>query len=163
MSEHSIPEHSLSEKNEWLDLINEVYVHNGAKGAYQILFPEYRPDLSLVLANFLGLEFFDYRQSTMLLEGWNAGKIELDSMTGTLLNEAKKSGLVVHNIEALLGTKSQLERRQWLADFFSIDWPNVIIIPLAIFQADTLKDQPRVCDIEHIQFPKQTFLMQLAM
>jgi hypothetical protein len=154
---------AMYKHREWLDLVKEVYERHHAKGAFQILFPEYRPDLSLALANFLDLKFFDYRESTMLSEGWNAGNINLDSMTKTLMNESRKSGLVIHNTEALLCTKSQHERRQWLAEFFSIDWPNVIILPITIYQADTLEDHPRICDIELIQFPRQSFLMQLAL
>ncbi|MCW8932567.1 MAG: hypothetical protein OQL19_20330 [Gammaproteobacteria bacterium] len=154
---------AMSEHRKWLDLIKEVYEQHHATGPYQILFPEYRPDLSKALSHYLGLNFFDYRESTMLSEGWNAGNIHLDSMTNTLLNESKKSGLVVHNVEALLCTKTQYERRQWLAEFFSIDWPNAIILPIAIYQADTLADHSRICDIELIQFPRQSFLMQLAL
>lgn len=154
---------AVSKHGEWLGLIKNVYEQHHAKGPYQILFPEYRPDLSRALADFLELNFFDYRESAMLSEGWNAGNINLDSMTKTLMNESRKSGLVVHNAEALLCTKSQHERRQWLAEFFSIDWPNVIILPLAIYQADTLEEHSRICDIELIQFPRQSFLMQLAL
>ncbi len=154
---------AMSKHSEWLDLIKEVYERHHAKGAFQILFPEYRPDLSLALADYLDLNFFDYRESAMLSEGWNAGNINLDTMTNTLMDESRKSGLVVHNTEALLCTKSQKERRQWLAEFFSIDWHNVIILPITIYQTDTLEAHPRICDIELVQFPRQSFLMQLAL
>lgn len=153
----------MSEHKEWLDKINDLYKQYDAKGAFQILFPEYRPDLSLMLANHLGVKFYDYRASVMLSEGWDAAQISLAAMTHSLFTEAEKSGLVIHNCEALLCTKSEQERQQWLADFFSIDWPNPVILPLTIYQSDTIKAHDRICDIEHIQFPKQTFIMQLAM
>jgi len=153
----------VSQHNKWLSLIKEHFDQHEAKGAFQILFPEYRPDLSLALANYLELDFYDYRKSSMLSRGWDAGKISLEDMTSTLLNESKKSALVIHNIEALLVTKSERERKQWLTDFFSIDWPNTIVLPIAIFQSDTPEGHPRVCDIELVQFPRQSFLMQLAM
>lgn len=153
----------MSEHQKWLNKITKYYKKQDTVNAFQVLFPQYRPDLSLMLAHHLNLKFFDYRASIMQSEGWNADQITLDSMTNSLLHESKKTGLVVHNIEALLCTKSKAERKQWLADFFSIDWPNPIIIPIAIYQSDTLKNHPCICDIEHIQFPEQSFVMQLAM
>ncbi len=152
----------MSEHNKWLRIIKEHFERHGTKGAFQILFPEYRPDLARALAHYLEIEFYDYRKSSMLSRGWDAGKISLEEMTRTLLQESEKSDLVIHNIEALLGTKEEAERKQWLTDFFSIKWPNTIILPLAIFQSDTPEGHPRVCDIELVQLPRQSFLMQLA-
>lgn len=153
----------MSEHREWLDLIKDIYDRHEAKGGYQVLLPDYRPDLSRALANFLDIEFYDYRKNAMQAEGWNAGKISLHEMTETLLKESSKSALVVHNIEALLATKSEQDRRLWLANFFSIDWPNAIILPLAIYQADVVEEHARICDLELVQLPKQSFLMQLSM
>ena len=153
----------INKHHEWLKIIKSVYDKHHANGAYQILFPEYRPDISRVLANYLSLSFFDYRKMTMLTEGWNASKISLDEMTSTLLRECAKSALLVHNIEALLATKSQHERQKWLADFFLIEWPNVIILPIAIYQADTVAHHSRICNLEKIHLPEQSLLMNLAM
>lgn len=152
----------MSEQRQWLDVIKQDFDQHKGKGGFQVLFPNYRPDLSRVLANFLDLKFYDYRKNIMQAEGWNAGKISLQEMTDTLLTETSKSGLVVHNTEALLATKSDNERRQWLSEFFSIDWPNAIIIPLAIYQADTLEGHDRICDLEFVRLPKQSLLMQLS-
>lgn len=153
----------MSVHDEWLDVVKNVYEKNQQKGGFQILFPEYRPDLSHALAHHLDMEFYDYRESTMISEGWNAGNISLDSMTENLLKQSEKSPVLVHNVEALLAAKSTEERQKWLVEFLSIDWPNPIIIPLAIYQADTLEGHSHVCDIESIEFPKQSFLMRLAM
>lgn len=152
----------MTEHSEWLGTVKAVFDKHLSKGGFQVLFPEYRPDLSRALANYLELEFYDYRKEKMLTEGWRAGEISLDTMTSALLEKSTHTGLVVHNIEALLATKSEQERRKWFADFFTIDWPNPIVLPVCIYQADTPRKQSRVCDIRFTEFPKESFLMRLA-
>jgi len=152
----------MTEHSEWLDDVKSRFDEYKGKGGFQVLFPEYRPDLTHALANHLGLGFYDFRKHKMLSEGWRAGEITLDEMATTLLEESKKSGLVVHNTEALLATKSEKERKQWYEKFFSIDWPNPIILPVSIYQSDTPRGNPRVCDISLTEFPKESFLMRLA-
>jgi hypothetical protein len=153
----------MIEHSEWLDTFQVVYKQQQGKGGFEVLFPEYRPDLSRALAYNLGLEFYDYRLEKMLSKGWGASEITLDSMTETLWNEAKHIGLVAHNVEALLATKTADERQQWLLNFVSIDWPNPVIIPLAIYPSDTPSSLARVCDLALLEFPKESFLMRLAM
>ncbi len=70
-------------------------------------------------------------------------------------------GLVVHNIEAILATKTDVERTQWLADFLSKEWKNPVVLPLSIYQSETPQGHSRICTIE--AFPKQSFLMRMAM
>lgn len=145
----------------WLNTVKEVYDQNKGKGGFQILFPEYRPDLSRALANYLDLIFFDYRENVMQQLGWDAGDISLDDLTKTLRLKSIKKGLVVHNVEALLSTKTASEREQWLADFFSVKWKNPIVLPLSIYQGETVQGHSHICAIE--EFPKESFLMRLAM
>lgn len=152
----------MTKHREWLDSIEKVFQQHNGEGGFQILFPEYRPDLFTHLATALNLDFFDYRQTVMQPEGWDAGKISLDDLTSTLLEKSAEAAMVVHNVEALLAAKPEHQRKQWLAEFFSIDWPNTMIIPVTVFQADTLEGHSRICDIELIQLPKQSFLMQLS-
>jgi len=153
----------MAENNEWLEQFKTSYEQFDGKGGFQVLFPEYRPDMTRALAHSLGLEFYDYRQEKMIPLGWKAGEITLDSLSQTLVDESKHLGLVVHNVEALLATKSESERKQWLSDFLTFDWKNPVIIPLAIYQAEANLDNQRVCNLTISEFPKESFLMRLAM
>jgi hypothetical protein len=158
----------MSEHQEWLDVIKMAYDEHQGQGAIQVLFPEYRPDLARAVAHCLGLGFYDYRKEKMLSESWNAGNITLDEMTETLLAESadtSENGLLVYNIEALLATKPDEQRQQWLADCLDqsrIDWPKPVVLPLAIYQLDTVDGHPRVCNLEFDEFPRESFLMRLA-
>lgn len=156
-------EQAESEHPDWIGTFRKIYEQFQGQGGFQVLFPEYRPDMTKALAYELNLEFYDYRREKMLSQGWDAGKLSLDSLTQTMLEESANVGLVVHNIEALLATKLDSERQQWLNDFLSYPWPNPIILPLSIFQEDTNHQNPRVCNLELTEFPKESFLMRLAM
>ena len=159
----------MSEHQEWLSTIKTVFEKHQGQGAVQVLFPEYRPDLAHAVANYLGLGFYDYRKEKMLSEGWNAGNITLEEMTQTLMNEMaglSENGLLAYNIEALLATKPEEQRQQWLAgclDQNKIDWPKAIVLPLSIYQSDTVAGHPRVCNLQFDEFPKESFLIRLAM
>jgi len=144
----------MAENNEWLEQFKTSYEQFDGKGGFQVLFPEYRPDMTRALAHSLGL---------VIPLGWKAGEITLDSLSQTLLDESKHLGLVVHNVEALLATKSESERKQWLSDFLTFDWKNPVVIPLAIYQAEADLDNQRVCNLTLSEFPKESFLMRLAM
>lgn len=153
----------MIEHTEWLDVFKASYDQNSGKGGFQVLFPEYRPDMTRALAYSLSLEFYDYRLEKMIPLGWKAGELTLESLMQTLIEESKHIGLVVHNAEALLATKPEDERKQWLHDFLAFDWVNPVILPLAIYQAEAEIDNPRVCDLKISEFPKESFLMRLAM
>jgi len=51
--------------------------------------------------------------------------------------------------------KSVSERRRWLRSFVESDWPNPIIIPISVFQADAPEEHQRVCDLELEKMPYQ--------
>lgn len=158
MSEDAISAHS-----EWLELFKENYAKFQGEGGFLVLFPEYRPDMTRALAHSLELEFYDYRLEKMISKGWDAGNIPLESLMRTLIEESARIGIVVHNVEALLATKPEEERRQWLQDFLTFEWSNPVVLPLSIYQIDTDKNNPRVCDLELTEFAKESFLMRLAM
>ena len=153
----------MSKHNKWLDIVKQCFDQQARKGGFQVLFPSYRPDMSKALAFHLGLEFYDYREQKMVSLGWEADKMTLEYATEALLEKSKKSGLVIHNIESLLATKPETERKQWLSDFLDRNWPNPIILPISIYQGDTLEEHKRVCDIELTPFAKESFIMRLAM
>jgi len=153
----------MSKDEKWLEIVKEHYDQHHANGGFQVLFPSYRPDMSRALANHLGLKFYDYHVEQMQSLGWKAANISLEDTNQKLLHQSAKTGLVVHNIESLLATKTAFERRQWLTDFLAFDWPNPIVLPISIYQADTPEEHARVCDIELIPFAKESFIMRLAM
>lgn len=153
----------MSEHTEWLETFKQNYDQFQGKGGFQVLFPEYRPDMTRALAHDLGLGFYDYRLEKMIAQGWEAGNLSLDALSQTLQEESTDIGLVVHNVEALLATKPEEERQQWLLDFLSFNWSNPIVLPLAIFQVDADQNNPRVCNLKISEFPKESFLMRLAM
>lgn len=152
----------MSIHNVWLKTVKNVIDQHQGEGCFQILFSEYRPDLTHAMAHSFDLQFYDYRAEKMNAAGWDAGKISLDELTSALHNISIKSGLVAHNVEALLSTKSEFERKNWLAEFFSMDWPNMIILPISLYQTETLTTHSRICDLQHIALPKESFLMRLA-
>lgn len=156
-------EQAASEHTDWIDTFKKTYDQFQGKGGFQVLFPEYRPDMTRALAYELELEFYDYRLEKMISQGWDAGKLSLESLTQTILEESTHIGLVVHNVEALLATKSDADRQQWLNEFLSYQWPNPIILPLSVFQEDSNRQNKRVCDLELTEFAKESFLMRLAM
>ena len=153
----------MNKQSDWIDPFIKTYHAYSEAGGFQILFPDYRPDLAKMIASTLGLRFYDYRLEKMLEKGWEASSISLKEMTQTLINESKQGGLVAHNVEALLATRSQQERQAWLYNFFKTDWPNPVILPLAIYQSEAPCLQPRVCDLELEDIPEESFLMRLAM
>lgn len=161
--------HKINPYGEWLDTVTSFYDQHDKNGGFQILFPSYRPDLSKALSHYLGLEFYDYRQEIMQPLGWEANQLTLEEMTNTLIekadqaNEEGKKGIVAHNIESLLATKNEDERKQWLTDFLAIESDYPIILPLAIYQGETAEKHSRLCDIELLHFPEQSFIMRLAM
>ena len=145
----------MSDNQEWRTLIQEYFDKSGKEGGSIILFPGYRPDLSAELATQLGLKFFDYREEVMQDYRQHADSIGLDQLNESLHTRAKKSGIVAHNIEALLCVKSESDRRSWIQSFIDTDWPNSIIIPISIYQADVPEDHQRVCDLELLKMPRR--------
>jgi len=146
----------MRDNQEWSTTIQQYFDENGKIGGSIVLFPGYRPDLSVELAKQLDLEFFDYREEVMQEFRQAADAIELDELNKSLHTRAEKSGIVSHNIEALLCVKSESERRSWIQSFLDTDWPNPILMPISIYQADVPDDHQRVCDLELFKMPKQT-------
>jgi len=146
----------MRDNQEWLTAIQQYFDEHGKDGGSIVLFPGYRPDLSTELANQLSLEFFDYREEVMQEFRQAADSIELDDLNKSLHTRAEQSGIVAHNIEALLCVKSESERRSWIQSFLDTDWPNPVFVPIAIYQADVPEDHQRVCDLELLKMPNQT-------
>lgn len=140
----------------WLSVVQSYHQDLGQQGGSIVLFPHYNPQLSTQLAQGLGLRFFDYQQQVMASHGHEAGGLSLESLESTLRDHAQTSGIVAHNIEALLGVKSETQRRSWFRAFLDQDWPNAIYLPIAVFQGDVPDQHSRVCDLELFRASKQT-------
>lgn len=146
----------MRDDQEWLTVIEQHYTDTEKSGGNIVLFPRYRPDLCMQLADHLGLEFYDYRKEEMLQLGQDAGSIRLEQMEKSLRRRTKSSGIVSHNVEALLCVKPESERRAWLQSFLHADWPNPIFLPITVFQAEVADDHQHVCDLELLKMPRET-------
>ena len=127
----------------------------GSSGGGIVLLPRFQPEFVRMMADHLGLGFFDFQQEVMRDLGTQADRIDLEKLNQTLLNAAQQGGFVCHNVEALLCVKTESERRTWLRRFCETAWPNPILLPIAVFQADAPGGSPRVCDLERAELPRQ--------
>jgi hypothetical protein len=145
----------MRDNREWLTIIEQHYQNTEKSGGSIVLFPRYRPDLCMQLAHHLGLGFYDYRAEEMQQQGQDAGSLTLEQLDKSLCSRAQMSGIVSHNIEALLCVKPETERRAWLRSFLNADWPNPIFLPITVFQADAPDEHSRVCDLELLKMPAE--------
>ena len=54
-----------------------------------------------------------------------------------------------------MSVKSEQERRDWLSAFLDADWPNPVLLPISLYQADVPEDHGKVCDLELHRMPQQ--------
>ena len=87
--------------------------------------------------------------------GQAADSIGLDRLDAALRAQSAQGGIVCHNAKALLCVKSEVERRAWLQAFLDTDWPNPILLPISLYQAEVPLDQERVCDLELARMPQR--------
>ena len=139
---------SASKEEAWLLEVERHLEQAGRTSGSIVLFPRFDPELNLRMAKHLGLEFFDYQKEVMDDLGTDAELISLEQLEAHLVERAQKSGIVSHNVEALLCVKSESERRRWLSGFLESDWPNPVLLPITVFQADVPEEHENVCDLE---------------
>lgn len=132
-------------------------------GGYILLMPQYRPDIGRSIAQHFELRFYDYRQEVMLPLGWDAANISLDELDDRLFQEAMEKPLLAFNVEALITTKPEEQRRQWLYEFIHKPWSNKILLPLAIHQSDAPDSGTNVCDLQNTPLPEQNLINRLAL
>ena len=147
---------SSTESTDWLADVERFFSETGGHDGSIVLLPRFNPELMTRLADHVGLAFFDYQAEVMAEFGPEATSITLEQLTERLRSRAEEGGIVSHNVEALLCTKPEPERRAWLQAFLDIDWPNPILLPIAIFQADVPSEHGKVCDLELHKVPRQT-------
>lgn len=130
---------------QWLTAV-EAHLERAGGGGSIVVLPRFDPDRIGEMAKHLGLRLFDYQKEVMEGAGKYADLIALDQLDATLSGEAEKGGILSHNVEALLCVKPENERRAWLRAFLDADWPNPVLLPITVFQADVPKGHPRVCE-----------------
>ncbi len=147
----------------WLQpFIDRVNAHQ-RQGGFILSLTEYRPDLARHVAHELDVRFFDYRADVMAKLGWDAHTVSLPDLDQTLEEQSSKSGLVAFNVEALLGTKPEAERSQWLMKCLQMQFVHPVIVPLCVFNHESLTSQPRYHAVPSDLLPQQSFLNRLAM
>jgi hypothetical protein len=130
-------------------------------GGYIVTFPAYRPDLAEELARATGFAFVDFRKDRMAPLGLQAHTLDLTAIDAHAASAANRTGIVLHNAEALLATRAPDVRRAWLAAFVAAPRNDLAILPLALFGAD-IGEHPRVVRLAPQDLPEETMLRQLA-
>ncbi|MEA3409944.1 MAG: hypothetical protein U9R74_00190 [Pseudomonadota bacterium] len=146
----------------WLEPFLECVRGHGSTGPFLLCLPEYRPDLARTVADVLGCEFFDYRAEVMAPLGWQAHELSLDDLDDVLKQRADIGSVAAFNIEALLATKSAVERRGWLERFVETSYSAMVVIPLSIYVDDAPVGLGRVTFVDS-RLPEQSFLNRLAL
>jgi hypothetical protein len=147
----------------WQTLIASNLEEHPSEQCFLVFMPEYRPDLVQSLAGQFNLEFYDYRKDKMAPLGPAAGTLSLDELTATLRKKTQEKGVVAFNVEALMATKSEEQRIDWLSSILEISWPNTLLIPLVIFHQDAPGDHSRISNLLSTTLPEQNLINRLAM
>lgn len=127
-------------RQQWWSEVVAFSKNPGQKGGRIVLLPQYNPELIEEMAQQTGLALFDFQREVMSGYGRNADTIALDVLDESLRHRAEQGGIVSHNVEALLCVKTKQERCAWLQAFLDADWPNPILLPISIYQADVPGD-----------------------
>jgi len=154
---------STSLLSDWQAPIASNLEEHPSGQCFFVLMPEYRPDLVQSLASHFNLEFYDYRKDKMAPLGAAAGTLSLDELTATLRKKTQEKGVVAFNVEALMATKSEEQRVDWLSSILEISWPNTLLIPLVIFHQDAPCDHHRISNLLSTTLPEQNLINRLAM
>jgi hemerythrin-like domain-containing protein len=134
------PEDAASRQQWWSEVLE--FSKPGQKNGRVVLLPQYNPELIEEMAQQTGLTLFDFQREIMSGYGRNADTIALDVLDESLRHRAEQGGIVSHNVEALLCVKTKQERCAWLQAFLDADWPNPVILPISIYQADVPSNHP---------------------
>lgn len=152
----------MVDEQNWLEPFKTM-INTCSSAAYIVNFPEYRPDLFLFMARSLELIHFDFRTEVMSPYGWDAHQLSIQELDLRLLREADKGNLMICNVEALLATKEIDERKNWLQDYLSRQWPKTIVLPLCLYGHEAPESSPNVYSFENQDLPEQSFVNRLLM
>ena len=146
----------------WMTPLLDLTTSLGNAGGLIVALPTYRPDLAKAIAYRLEMRFFDFREEVMSRHGAAAGAIPLVALDHCLHGLASAGGAAVFNVDALLSTKTEDERKAWLERFVRTQWPTLILLPLTLFADDarTLTDRVFVPDGDEL--PQQGIVSRLV-
>jgi len=146
---------------DWLDQVSAFVASMGARGGGLLLLPEYRPDLAKTIAYRLRLEFYDFRAEDMAPKGTHAAKTGMNTLDSVLTRLAREGGAVVLNVESLLTTKSQAQRRTWIEGFIRADWPGLLLVPMTLFAQEAADVTDRVLRLQAEDLPTQGIISRM--
>ncbi len=152
----------LTDSFMFLDIISRC-LGQSKKGGYILLMPQYRPDIGRLLAQHFELRFYDFRKEEMQPLGWDATTLSLEDLDACLLRESLQNPLLAFNVEALITTKPDAQRREWLHEFIHKPWPHKIVLPLSVHQRDAPDIGINVCDLQAVTLPEQNLINRLAL
>lgn len=145
----------------WIARIEQALERHGRCGGFLVSFPEYRPELVIVLADRLDMPLSDFRREVMAPLGWQAAALPLESLKGAIAARMDGRGLVLNNAEALLAAKPASERQTWFEDMLNEPWPAPLILPAALFAGDADYQSERFIDLSADDLPGSTLLTRL--
>lgn len=152
----------LSSVDAWMGEVKRAIAEAGGSGAFLVSLGAYRPDLVRALANALGYAFVDFRARHMAPLGPGAAGVTLERINEVAADAAGRAGIVLHNVEGLLATRSAETRRAFLADLVGRTSEHAVVVPLAIFCDEAPEAGPRHVRLDPAALPDEKLLMRLA-
>jgi hypothetical protein len=146
----------------WMEPIAQLLNAHESRGNFLIGLQTYRPHAVRMIASEFDLEFYDFRATYMMPMGPKAGQISLHRLDEVMSDCSKENGVIFHNVEALLATKTRPERATWLSQFVTRASGHPIVVPLSIFCIDAPAGSDRVAWIEPTEVPEEKLLIRLA-
>lgn len=159
---------SSTKMPDWLAPVEAALARPQPPAALLVLCDAYRPDLMQAVAHFCHLRFVDFRAEEMLPLRQDAARLPLSSLDQAIdaalaaAAASAKAGILLHNAEALLATKSAEERSRWLTTFVERAGPQLVIIPIILFPKDVPSSGDNVVRIDATTLPPETLLFRLA-
>jgi hypothetical protein len=155
---------STDKQTPWLECVRTRVEAHHNRGGFLIVFPDYRPDLIKQMAHGLGLEFIDIRAELMAPLGWEAHSLALAAVDNLLRQRTTETGVVAHNSEALLATKTRHERETWLQAVVADDRPHPLLVPITLFATEIASSSTdRICVLEPEHLSEQTLISRLIL
>lgn len=158
----------------WIAPVAAELERQGNKGAFLVLFEIYRPDLVRAMAHALSMHFIDFRGQFMQPLGRDAARVPLSKIEDVIAQSyhedaeadrseiKQQSGIILHNVEALLATREAAERATWMVDFLDLPTRLPVIVTLAVFANEAPLVSPRVVRVDASCVPQEKLLFRLA-
>ncbi len=153
---------SVSPNHVWMTPIAHTLETHGFRGNFLIALQTYRPRAVRMIADEFNMAFCDFRATYMAPKGMKAGSVSLHQLDQFLDDERSERGLVLHNVEALLATKSKHKQSKWLSDFVQKSSRHPILVPLSLYFTRAPIGCDRVVWIDPTNVPQETLLVALV-